>query len=106
MITRLMTVKALVCSAAVVLLCQTAAYAGHQSPRLSSAQAQRLSRDLIHNDSQDFFKQGQDLIEREIQILRKRELSSNDPILKIKLCRQEQKTGNPASCSTDSNNNR
>jgi len=76
-------VKFLVVSTVFFLTVQTSANAEQAFPPLTPTQAQHLSRDLVPGSSQDFFRQGKDSIEREIQILRQRQLSSTQPILKI-----------------------
>jgi len=81
--TQCIKVKSLVVSTAFFLAVQTSANAEQAFPRLTPVQAQHLSRDLVPHSSQDFFRQGKDSIEREIQILRQRQLSSTQPILKI-----------------------
>ncbi|WP_331001380.1 hypothetical protein [Nostoc sp. WHI] len=65
------------------LTVQTSANAEQAFLPLTPAQAQHLSRDLVPHSSQDFFRQGKDSIEREIQILRQRQLPSTQPVLKI-----------------------
>lgn len=89
-------VKALVLSAALLLAGQTNANAGHESPRLSPAQAQRLSRDLVQFNSQDFFRKGNNSIDREIQILRQRQFSPTEPVLKINSVPQTEKDRLPS----------
>ncbi|MEH2195592.1 MAG: hypothetical protein V7K98_23535 [Nostoc sp.] len=76
-------IKTLVLSTAFLLAVQTLANAQQSVPSLTPAQAQSLSRDLVPYNSQDFFRQGKDSIEREIQILRQRQLPSLKPVLKI-----------------------
>lgn len=53
------------------------------TPVISTAQAQRFSRDLVQTDSQDFFRRGKEGIEREIQVLQRRHLPSSKPLLNI-----------------------
>lgn len=77
-----MKIKALVYLVAFLLIEQASA-TGQQPPRPTPVQAQHLSRDFFGSDSQDFFKQGQDVIEREIQILMKRQRASTEPVLKV-----------------------
>jgi hypothetical protein len=81
-------IKPLVLSTAFFLAIQTPANAEQPFPRLTPAQAQHLSRDLVPYNSQDFFRQGKNSIEREIQILRQRQLRSLKPVLKINSLRQ------------------
>ncbi len=76
-------IKPLVVSTAFLLAIQTSANAEQRLPSLTPAQTQNLSRDLVPYNSQDFFRQGKDSIEREIQILRQRQLRSIKPVLKI-----------------------
>ncbi len=76
-------IKPLVLSTAFFLAIQTPANAEQPFPRLTPAQAQHLSRDLVPYNSQDFFRQGKNSIEREIQILRQRQLRSLKPVLKV-----------------------
>ncbi|GAB1540045.1 hypothetical protein NUACC21_27140 [Scytonema sp. NUACC21] len=78
-----MKVKALVYLVPFLLVGQSSAYALQDTPRLSTVNTQRLSRDLVPFNSQDFFNKGQDLIEREIQILRERQNPSSKPVLKV-----------------------
>lgn len=77
--------KILVFSTAFLLAAETSANAQQTIPNLTPPQAQNLSRDLFPSTSQDFFRQGNNALEREIQLLRQRQLSSNKPILKIDL---------------------
>ncbi|MEH1836312.1 MAG: hypothetical protein V7L29_30735 [Nostoc sp.] len=72
-------------STAFFLAVQTSANAEQPFPSLTPAQAQHLSRDLVPYNSQDFFRQGKDSIEREIKILSQRQLRSIKPVLKIDL---------------------
>lgn len=67
------------------MVAETSANAQQTIPTLTPRQAQNLSRDLVQSSSQDFFRQGNNAFEREIQLLRERPLSSNKPILKIDL---------------------
>ncbi len=76
-------IKPLVVLTAFFLAVHTSANAEQAVPSLTPAQAQRLSRDLVPYNSQDFFRQGKDSIEREIQILRQRQFRSLKPVLKI-----------------------
>ncbi|KAF3888067.1 MULTISPECIES: hypothetical protein [Nostocales] len=78
-----MKTKALLYLVPFVLVGQTSAYAVQVNPPLTSTEIQRFSRDLVPFNSQDFFNKGQDLIEREIQILRQRQSSPNEPVLKV-----------------------
>ncbi|WP_251956255.1 hypothetical protein [Nostoc commune] len=78
-------------STAFLLAVQTSANAQQAVPTLTPAQAQHLSRDLVPSSSQDFFRQGKDSFEREIQILRRRKLSPIKPILKIDSVSQTEK---------------
>ena len=50
---------------------------------LTSSQLQRFSRDLVPSNSQDFFRQGREQLEREIQRLDRQTLNSNEQLLKI-----------------------
>jgi hypothetical protein len=77
--------KALILSTVFLLAGQASAYAQQQLPSLTPAQTQRLSRDLVPFNSQNFFNQGRDLIEREIQMLMRRQSSLNKPVLKLNL---------------------
>ncbi|WP_335158041.1 hypothetical protein [Nostoc sp.] len=76
-------IKPLVLSTAFLLAIQTSANAEQAFPNLTPAQAQHLSRDLVPYNSQDFLRQGKNLIERETQILRQRQLRPIKPVLKI-----------------------
>jgi hypothetical protein len=82
-LTRYIKIKPLLVSTAFLLAVQTSANAQQSLPNLTPAQAQNLSRDLVPFNSQDFFRQGKESMEREIQILRQRQLPSMKPILKI-----------------------
>jgi hypothetical protein len=87
-LTRCINIKPLLVSIALLLAVQTSANAEQPLPNLTPAQAQSLSRDLVPYNSQDFFRQGKDSLEREIQILRQRQLPSIKPVLKIDLVQQ------------------
>lgn len=76
-------IKPLVVSIAFLLAIQTSANAQQTLPSLTTTQTQHLSRDLVPYNSQDFFRQGKNSIEREIQILKQRQLRSIKPVLKI-----------------------
>ncbi|BAY77572.1 hypothetical protein NIES25_40390 [Nostoc linckia NIES-25] len=80
---RCIKLKILIFSAAFFMAAETSAKAQQTIPTLTPRQAQNLSRDLVQSSSQDFFRQGNNAFEREIQFLRERQLSSNKPILKI-----------------------
>ncbi len=83
--TKCIKINHLVVSTVFLLAVQTSANAEQAFPNLTQAQAQHLSRDLVPHNSQDFFRQGKDSIEREIQILRQRQVRSIEPVLKIDL---------------------
>ncbi len=83
--TRGIKLKFLVFSTTFFLVVETSANAQQALPNLTPPQAQNLSRDLIPSSSQDFFRQGKDSFETEIQLLRERKLSSTQPVLKIDL---------------------
>lgn len=55
----------------------------HPSVRLTPAQTQQLSRDLVRFSSQDFFNQGRQQLESEIKILTQRRLFLRAEVLKI-----------------------
>ncbi|MEH2287015.1 hypothetical protein [Nostoc sp.] len=76
-------IRPLVVSTAFLLVVQTSANAQQAVPSLTPRQAQHLSRDLVPYNSQEFFRQGKDSIEREIQILNQRQQHPIKPILKI-----------------------
>ncbi|MEH2457658.1 hypothetical protein [Nostoc sp.] len=76
-------IKPLVVSTAFLLAVQISANAQQAFPSMTPTQAQHLSRDLVPYNSQDFFRQGKDSIEREIKILRQSQLRSMKPVLKI-----------------------
>ncbi|BAY21069.1 hypothetical protein NIES2100_08140 [Calothrix sp. NIES-2100] len=80
---RCIKVTALGFSTALLAFGQTAVHAQQQLPSLTPAQTQHLSRDLVPYNSQEFFRQGQELMEREIQLLRQRQTSTNEPVLKV-----------------------
>lgn len=86
-------------STAFLLAGQSAVNAEQAPPRLTPQQTQQLSRDLVPYNSQRFFRQGQELIEREIQILRQRQLATNEPVLKINLIPQVKKYPLPSNNS-------
>ena len=75
------TATALMLSTVSLLKAQVPAIAGSESVPLTSAQAQGLSRDLTRSSSQDFFVQGHEQLEREIQILSQKRLTT--PVLRI-----------------------
>ena len=66
----------------VLLGIQTFAGAVQGAP-ISGTPTQQFSRDLVQTDSQDFFRQGNARIEREIQVLQRRRLPVSGPLLKI-----------------------
>ncbi|MBD2354684.1 hypothetical protein H6G41_08575 [Tolypothrix sp. FACHB-123] len=70
-------------STAVLVFGNTAVNAQQQLPNLTPVQTQQLSRDLVPHSSQEFFRQGQELMEREIELLRQRQISNNEPVLKV-----------------------
>ncbi|MGF2039647.1 MAG: hypothetical protein RMZ43_030765 [Nostoc sp. CmiVER01] len=76
-------IKPLVLSTAFLLAIQISANAEQAFPSLTPTQAQHLSRDLVPYNSQEFFRQGKNSMEREIQILRLRQLRPIKPVLKI-----------------------
>ncbi|MDZ8056032.1 MAG: hypothetical protein RMX68_031670 [Aulosira sp. ZfuVER01] len=81
---------------ALLLTGQTAVHAEPALPRLTPQQTQRLSRDLVPYNSQDFFRKGQELMEREIQILQQRQLTANQPVLKVNVIPQIKKDNPPS----------
>ncbi len=78
------------------IIFSTMLLAGHTNSRalaqvpITPAQAQHLSRDLIPTDSQDFFRQGRNTLEKEIQLLQQR--PAPEPVLKINLTPQAKKS--------------
>lgn len=70
-------------STALLLSVQISVNAGEALPSLTSIKAQQLSRDLIQPNSQDFFRQGKVILDREIEILQQRRSTSTNPPLKI-----------------------
>ena len=52
-------------------------------PTLSHLNRQRLDRDLTMTNSQDFFRQGQAQLEREIRLLERRSRTQSDTLLKV-----------------------
>jgi len=52
-------------------------------PNLSNLDRQRLTRDLTPTNAQDFFKQGQEQLEREIRLLERRSQIKQDDLLKV-----------------------
>ncbi|BAY10668.1 hypothetical protein [Calothrix sp. NIES-2098] len=83
-------------SSALLLAGQIAVNAEQTLPRLTPQQAQHLSRDLVPYNSQEFFRQGQELMEREIEILRQRKLTANQPVLKVNVIPQVKKNNSPS----------
>lgn len=79
---------ALLLSAAGLLSQQNAAIATPEG--LTPEQANRLSRDLVPPNSQSFFQQGRTRIEQEIQLLDRRQRSSNEPLLRTTRNSQEE----------------
>lgn len=63
---------------------QRAAIAGQGFTALTPAQTEHLYRDLIPSRSEDFFNEGREKFEREIQVLYQSHISGNEPILKVK----------------------
>jgi hypothetical protein len=61
---------------------QALAVENQESP-LTPAQAQQLSRDLIPSPSQEFFQQGREMLEKEIQLLNQRQNTTSEPPLQI-----------------------
>lgn len=77
------TAIAVVLSGISLLNRQAPALAQLHSIRISPAQAQQFSRDLVRSNSQDFFTQGRDQFEREIRIITQKRLFPPTPVLKI-----------------------
>lgn len=71
-------------STAGLLSQQRAAIAGQEFTALTPAQTEHLYRDLVPSRSQDFFNEGRENFEREIQVLYQSHISGNEPILKVK----------------------
>ncbi|WP_226890072.1 hypothetical protein [Nostoc sp. MG11] len=92
-------IKALLLSTAILLVGQTHANGKQQFSPLTPAQTQNLSRDLVPFGSQDFFRQGKDSIDREIQLLRQRQAPSTEPVLKINFIPQVKKDCPPSNNS-------
>lgn len=76
------TATVLLLSTVALLKGQAFAIARSESVHLAPGQAQSLSRDLVHLNSQDFFNQGQYQFEREIQSLSQKKHQTT-PLLKI-----------------------
>lgn len=93
--TRFFKVTALGFSTAFLLAGQNAVNA-QQIPSLTPQQAQHLSRDLVPSSSEQFFRQGQYLMEREIQNLQTRQLEPKEPVLKINSIQQIKKDNLPS----------
>lgn len=51
--------------------------------RFTPAQIQRLSRDLNRSNAEDFFRQGQEKLEREVQLLNRKRNLLTDELLKV-----------------------
>ncbi len=98
-LSRFIKVTAFGFSTAFLLAGHSAVSAEQAFPSLTPQQTQQLSHDLVPYNSQRFFRQGQELIEREIQILRQRQLSTNEPVLKINLIPQVKKHPQPSNNS-------
>ncbi|MBD2339614.1 hypothetical protein H6G64_21815 [Calothrix sp. FACHB-156] len=92
---RFLKVTALGFSTAFLLAGQNAVNA-QQIPSFTPQQAQRLSRDLAPSSSEQFFRQGHYLMEREIQNLRLRQLEPREPVLKINSIQQVKKDNLPS----------
>ncbi|MDZ8184017.1 MAG: hypothetical protein RMX96_04035 [Nostoc sp. ChiSLP02] len=82
---RSLTIKVLALSTTFFLVGETSAKAQQKFTTPLPSPLPNFGRDLVPSSSQEFFRQGRDAFEREIQILRQRELSSNRPILKVDL---------------------
>jgi hypothetical protein len=93
---RFIKVTAFGFSTAFLLAGQSAVVAEQAFPRLTPQQTQQLSRDLVPYNSQRFFRQGQELMEREIQLLRQRQFSANEPVLNINPIPQVKKERQPS----------
>lgn len=78
------TATILVLSTAGLLSQQKAASAGQGFTALTPAQTEHLYRDLVPSRSEDFFNQGWEKFEREVQVLYQIHISGNEPILKVK----------------------
>ncbi|MBD6621000.1 hypothetical protein FNW02_36055 [Komarekiella sp. 'clone 1'] len=91
-------IKALLLLTAILLVWQAHANGEQQFSPLTPTQTQNLSRDLVPFGSQDFFREGKDLIDREIQLLRQRQAPSTEP-LKINLVPQVKKDCSPSNKS-------
>ncbi len=65
-------------------------------PNLSNVDRQRLSRDLVPNNPQDFFRQGQAQLEREIRLLERRSQLQQENLLKINPARDSDKQDPPS----------
>ncbi len=78
------------------IIFSTVLLVGHTNSRalaqvpITPTQAQHLSRDLIPTDSQDFFRQGRNSLEKEIQLLQQR--PAPEFVLKINLTPQAKKS--------------
>jgi hypothetical protein len=54
-----------------------------QKPSLTPQQTQNFFNDLFSSSSQDFFRQGREKLEREIEILTQRRLFLQEPVLNV-----------------------
>ena len=73
------------------LLSGNSALAGYVSSSLTPARAQEFSRDLVHVDSQDFFRIGHERFEQEIQLFNRKRFTLKEPLLKIQQLPQMEK---------------
>ncbi|MBW4441374.1 MAG: hypothetical protein KME10_09105 [Plectolyngbya sp. WJT66-NPBG17] len=81
----------------VVTLIASSPVLAQSLPNLSLVDRQRLTRDLIPTNSQDFFRQGQAQLEREIRLLERR--SQQENLLKIDPATRYPEEKNPRSWS-------
>lgn len=74
---------ALVLTSVSSLSLQSPVAAQPQKPSLTPQQTQTFFNDLFPSSSQDFFRQGREKLEREIEILTQRRLFLKEPVLNV-----------------------
>lgn len=66
-----------------ILATTTVAATAADISQLNSVKLQQLGRELVRSPSEDFFQQGQRQLEREVQILNRRQYFLDEKLLKI-----------------------
>lgn len=82
---KLVFINIRIASATVLLLAGLLAQqsSANSQSSLTPAQSARIARDLVPSQSQEFFRQGQEKLEREIQHLRQQQTASPESPLKV-----------------------